>query len=413
MGVLTWQNVSIRSVPVPILSLVVSLVMPIELSFYIGNLLITPSRIVLLVMAFPVIFRLFKQGNIADYEYYLFGFAIWVFISYSINHGISKAIESAGVFSLEVVICYLITRIYINSFNKWIATIKLVVLIVTIISPVVVIESVIGKHYIHDFFSSLGENYYSLGNDVRLGLTRAYGPFKHPILLGVFSSSLIGVVWYTFSHQGKKRLLSVGILTLTTFTSLSSAPIILALLQFFAIFLNHVARRIRMRWKLVVAGFVCLYVFLLFWSSNSPIIVILSKITLNPETSYYRLLIWEYGSNEVVRHPFFGIGLNEWVRPIWMSSNSIDNFWLKQAMFFGIPALICLGLCVITLIRKIIRMMNIKIWEDYILLCQGWLVSIISLLFIGFTVDFFGAIHIYFYFMLGLGATLINMVERI
>ena len=48
---------------------------------------------------------------------------------------------------------------------------------------------------------------------------------------------------------------------------------------------------------------------------------------------------------EVGRHPVFGIGLNDWTRPWWRAKMaSFDNFWLLQAMRFGLPTLIFLAL---------------------------------------------------------------------
>ena len=58
----------------------------------------------------------------------------------------------------------------------------------------------------------------------------------------------------------------------------------------------------------------------------------------NPQTADGRLIILEYGSAEIARHPVFGIGLNEWVRP-WYKKQSVDNFWLSHAMRFGLPSL--------------------------------------------------------------------------
>ena len=48
---------------------------------------------------------------------------------------------------------------------------------------------------------------------------------------------------------------------------------------------------------------------------------------------------------EVKQHPLFGIGLNDWTKPWWYArKTSFENFWLGQAMRFGIPSLVFLAL---------------------------------------------------------------------
>ncbi len=395
---------SIKNVPFPIVLLVLSFAVPVELSLYIGDLLITASRLVLLFMAFPVCHKLLKQVRLTTYDYLLFGYAFWIIVSFTYNHGLAKAIEGGGSLSLEVVFGYLIARIYISDLDKLTATVKLAVLILTIMLPFVVIESVIGQHFIHDFFRSLTGFQYPMPYEVRVGFTRAAGSFNHPILLGVFSSSLMGLVWYLFGRRGESgRFQKAVILTAVTLTALSSAPILLLILQFCAIAWNRLAGGFKWKWKLVAAAFASLYVFLFFWSPYSPVSVILSRITLDPSTSYYRRLIWDYGSAEVLNHPIFGLGKNDWLRPVWMVNDTIDNFWLKIAMQFGFPAITMLILCVLLIIYKLTRKMKTNLSKDYQMACQGWIVSIIALSIVGCTVDFFGSNHVYFYFLLGIG----------
>lgn len=401
------------NLPLPVALLLASLALPVELSFYAGDLLITPTRIVLLLLVFPLISKLFKGGNFKKFDFLLFGFVLWIIISFSYNHGIGKAIEGGGVLGLEVLAGYFISRTYISDPAKLLATVRFALLILTLMLPLVLLETVTGKHFIHEFFRSLTGFQYPITNEVRLGFTRASGSFNHPILLGVFSSSLLGLVWYLFRGRGKfGGFQKAAILTAVTLTTISSAPILLLTLQFCAIAWNRLASGIKWRWKLVAAAFTSLYVFLMFWSPNSPLIVILSKITFDAKTSYYRRLIWEYGSAEVLNNPVFGIGKNDWIRPLWMISDTIDNFWLKIAMQFGFPAVILLILCVLLITFKLTRKMKVSLSKEFQMSCRGWLISIISLSIVGCTVDFFGSNHVYFYFLLGIGAALINMSEK-
>ena len=70
--------------------------------------------------------------------------------------------------------------------------------------------------------------------------------------------------------------------------------------------------------------------------------MLITYLTFNSGTAYWRLHIWNFGSAEVWRNPLFGIGLNDWARPSWMWTASVDNFWLLTAMRYGIPAFLLL-----------------------------------------------------------------------
>ncbi len=399
-----------RHTPLPITLLLIALAFPVELSITVGSLLITASRAVLLAFAFPSLFRFFKRGRLYSAELCLLGYAIWTLVSYSVNNGVGVSIERGGILSLEAIVGYMIVRLYISDLYKYKQTIKLLLLIVMVLMPLVVIESVTGNHFIHTFFNKITGYYYSLSYEERLGLTRAYGPFSHPILMGVFSSVLIGLVWYLWDKSNPaNKLFRVGVIITTTFMSLSSAPFLVVLFSFFAIIWNRLAKPFKQKWQIAMGGFLSLYVFLLFWSPYNPLLVILGKITLNHHTAYYRGIVWDYGTAEVIRHPIFGIGLNDWVRPGWMIHTSIDTFWLREAMLYGFPGIILLSLGTLLLIGKVVKCMRRSESGDYILACKGWLVSIVAFVMVGFTVDFFGTIRIFFFFFLGIGGALIKI----
>ena len=50
-----------------------------------------------------------------------------------------------------------------------------------------------------------------------------------------------------------------------------------------------------------------------------------------------RVLHYEYGMREILANPLFGVGLNTWGSPYWLSQ-ALDSFWLSTALRYGIPA---------------------------------------------------------------------------
>ena len=62
----------------------------------------------------------------------------------------------------------------------------------------------------------------------------------------------------------------------------------------------------------------------------------LEHLTFNKDSADGRLIVFDYGMMEVMKHPVFGIGLNDWTRPWYRAGkSSFDNFWLLEAMRYG------------------------------------------------------------------------------
>ena len=99
-------------------------------------------------------------------------------------------------------------------------------------------------------------------------------------------------------------------------------------------------------WSIVAVGLLAAQ----FGSNQGAAKFFISHFTFDPQTGWYRVAIWDFGSASVLNHPLLGIGLADWERPRWMASDSVDNFWLLTAMRYGIPAVVLLlGSCIYTM----------------------------------------------------------------
>src|SRR5690606_32529254 len=107
--------------------------------------------------------------------------------------------------------------------------------------------------------------------------------------------------------------------------------------QFMLLVWDRKTRHIQSRWKIFCAIGLAMYVCVDLISNRSAMKVFLSYLTFSPGTAYNRIIIFEWGIQDVWRNPMLGIGFNVWTRPEWMHSTSMDNFWLVQAVTFGIP----------------------------------------------------------------------------
>jgi hypothetical protein len=408
--------ISIHSIRRPHLFLCLfffSLVIPPEAWFFIGDFLLSPYRIVLICALVPCVYKLFSRRprRIIAPDIFILLHVFWVGLALYIWDGLSKSWETLGIYIIEVIGSYLLGRIYIRSAREFANSIHLLIIIVAIMLPFTIVEMLSGDHIIRDLFGKLFGEIPVKDLHPRLGLTRAYGPFQHPILYGVFCASLLGGAFYLLGRArlDMSNLFRSGLVAISAFTSLSTGAWVALVAQVVFITWDRLTRRLAHRWVLLSCAFAGLWIAVDLLSNRAPLQVFLSYLTLNPGTGYTRVLIWEYGSAEVMRHPLFGIGFDDWQRPSWLTG-SVDNFWLAVAMRHGIPASILLGLAVVSVAVKMINISRLDAQSLHFR--SAWLCTVIGLVIAGGTAHFWNAVFVFFCFMLGAGAWFAEHQER-
>lgn len=261
-------------------------------------------------------------------------------------------------------------------------------------------EAIFGKHYVHETLHKLTGVYHPVAYETRLGLTRAYSTFDHPILYGSFCASLLALLWYLRAPLAM-RIRRVVTIFAATFLGLSSAPLLCCMIQVGLISWEWVTRGFRQRINVAVVGLLVGYVALEIATERPAIESIVTRITLDSWTAFYRVLIWRFGMENVWASPWLGIGLNDWVRPWWMYSSSVDAFWLVIMMRQGIPSLIILLLALVMITRATHRKAQFAS-DDVRMYAMGWTMSLMALGLVGLTVHYWNNVHAYLFFFVGL-----------
>ena len=147
------------------------------------------------------------------------------------------------------------------------------------------------------------------------------------------------------------------------------------------------------------------YIAIDLFSTKTPFHVFVNYFTFSKQSAYNRILIFEFGTAEVARHPIFGIGLGEWERPIWMS-DSMDNFWLATAVRYGLPALILLLGLLLGLVWAVGQRKNLPAqWRRA---RHAWAFTLFGITVAAATVHLWNALFVLFFFLLGAGAWLLD-----
>lgn len=384
----------------------IGLILPIQL--FVGPLRLSPYRIVLLVALFPCLITLFsgRCGKIRLPDVLIFLYATWAAIALFWAHRVD-AVEPAGIHTVETLGSYFIARCYIRSAREFRKVVQILLIAIIVLIPVALFESLTDRNILLDALSTVFTVHARWDIEGRLGLQRAMAAFEHPILYGIFCASALGLVFYVLGHGriSPANCLRAGLVAIATFFSLSAGPLLALVSQFGLMGWDKLASRIPHRWAILCGLVLLAYVTVDLLSNRSPAEVFISYLTFTPRNSYNRILIWQYGTAEVLRHPVFGIGLNEWVRAPWMST-SMDNFWLAKAVRYGLPCFGFLAAALLTLCASVARM---RVRDKEVKNCRlGWFVTIMGMVIAGGTVAYWNAIYCLFMFLIGSGVWMLD-----
>jgi len=395
---------AISAAPVPVVLVVASFLCPTEFSIYLDGLRLPPHRVALIILFPFALARLLASPaiRIKSFDFVFILFNVWTVWVFAYHAGGKEGLVYGGSLALESLGAYLIARTYVRDAPAFQATIKIILGAIATAALIALPETLLGQTFVHDFLRSLTGYHHPTGIETRLGLTRAYGTFDHPIHYGTFCAALLALIWFS-EHRSAKRNGKAALVSFATFLGISSAPMLCLGLQGGMLVWDRLTRGITSRGWLTIATLAGLYIGASMVATRSPIAFVATGMTLDPWTGFYRLQIWENGLENVWANPWVGIGLADWVRPWWMVSPTVDAFWLVITMREGIPAIVLIGLAMGLLARAVLKGRRLHANRTVRTIALGWMMSLIALTLIGCTVHYWNVLHAYFFFFLGLG----------
>lgn len=310
------------------------LVLPIQPE--VGGIRLDPYRVFLLLVLFITV-PAFLSGYIRPFrtpDVLMISLGVWMVVTLVIHHGVDR-LPYAITQVADIVGGYMLARLCLSGPEDFQRFSNIYFLAMLGLLPFAVHESTTGGALIIDFFSRFVSTIEAFGAE-RGGFFRAQVVFPHSILFGLFCSmAFSNSIYAGDSTIGK--LFRSGVSGFMTLLSLSSAAALSVLIQISLILWGRLTGR---KWFLLFCLAGAIFLFLEIASNRGPFILLIETLTFDPQTGWWRVYIWEYGSQSVVDHPVIGIGLNDWARPEWMYSSSVDNFWLLMAMRYGLPGFI-------------------------------------------------------------------------
>ena len=385
-------------------ALVVPWVIPV------GTLRMSLYRIVLVVMVLPCLgmWMAGKAGRIRIADIALLLFWFWCTLSFIVVNGAALTTQSSGILFVETAGAYLLARCYVRDADDFYKMVQLLFRIVVILLPFAIVECVTGQNILRDLFAAILPTQQDPVEAGRLGLSRAYSVFDHPILFGVCISSIFALIHLVLGYQQSffRRTLRTGIVGVTTFCSLSSGPLIALTVQGLLLLWNWLLRGTKIRWKILIGLLVFIDILIELFAKRSALEIVTGFFLLDQGSYWFRKLLFQAAWASAANHPLFGVGMNEWERPGTMPL-SIDNFWLSIAVEHGLPAVFLILLSVFSIFLSVSFTKGL---DDRLMAYRtGFLISITAFVIVGCTVAFWDATYVLFVFLLGSGVWMLDV----
>lgn len=405
---------------VPLLLLAYSILLPQELRVNLAGQTIYPYRAVILLLAPWTFYQLLSNRH-----RYLMVDALallgcgWIVIAMMVVYAPGEGFLRGMAIALDIMAPYLIGRcsiLEISDFRRFLISLAPGVGLAALS---LLAESAVGAPLVRPAMASIfgalpfyygGEEVANLTLDpsFRFGLLRAAGPFSHAILAGLFFASLFPLYALSAIKGWPKK--AGWISSLLGVLSWSSAAILGLLIGAVLVAYDWLQKRVEIfSWRALAAASAVSGLVIHLVSQNG-IINILVRLTLDPQTGFYRLLIWRHGIESIRKHPLGGIGYAAYERPDWMSS-SIDSQWLVLGVRHGLVAAVTL-FAVACIAIVAVGMASLRHDELDRRLLVGFAITLFMMTLMGFTVAFFGGVLIWYFLLLGLGLTLSQLAPQ-
>ncbi|MDD5392006.1 MAG: O-antigen ligase family protein [Thiothrix sp.] len=394
---------------------VVSVFIPVEFYTMAGSVRIEPYRIVLGIALLHTLLNfkaMLERADIVDVC--LIGLLVLAFASIWHNHDLQQAVESSGIYAIETLGAFFLARMYITTPERFYQINQMFIVTLASLTLFAAYEAFAQHRFLHEIAKQitghdaldfrLYMHYY-----IRNGVMRATSLFEHPILYG----SLLALCFpFAFMLLRRTRSMVAGVnviaLIVSMLLTLSSAPLLSLIFQSVIAVLVKFWNSARRLWIALLFAGLSVSLLINAFSNRGFFGILISYLTFNPNTGYFRMLQWEYSMDDIAENPIFGIGLigpglHDWTRPYWIASwfgNSIDSFWLLLTLQHGLFAAALLLFASLYASFNALNLLH-KHGDTTRWMVAAWVMSFFSLILIGFTVDYFGKLQPMFFFTLG------------
>ena len=380
----------------------VGLILPAwEAQFSIADAKFTAGRLGIALLFIPALIILSQRAwRMLACDILAFLFAVWIPVAASYSD--VNSLSSAGAESMEFAFSYIAGRALFfqpAALDSFIRVMKLLTIAVIFFA---VVENISGRSIAHEVAGAIfGTS--PLSTVFRGSTIRAASTFDHPILFGVFCA-LAGAILLFRETGTLRRALILSLCLGGCILSQSSAALMCFVLMLSACAYDSLLRAVSARWAIFWAVFgagICAS----FLLAEHPIGWLISHLTLDPVSGYFRMLIWDAALDRISQKPWTGYALQPFDQNI--LDTTIDSVWLVVTLRFGIPAgllLLLTNLAAIWPMRRTNRVRHANSFDARMSL--AFTIVLLMFMFAGITVHFWNFMWMFWGLCIGIRASL-------
>lgn len=325
---------------------VVALLLPI--TWEIGGLYMSLPRL-LYLFSVPTLGIIWLRGGMGPKlagDWLLLAYLFWMTISLGKNHPAQILTFSAST-GLIILGGYLTARYTVRSAADFIALARfLAMIVIFVLLPLGLYEALghnrpIVTDVLRDIFARTGffDTYGAAEYCCRLGLARAQTLFIHPIHHGL--ACILPFALYftggTNQYSLSNRVLVSILIVIAVFTSVTSSAVLAIGLMGMLMLYTMVMHANPNQWRIFLWGTLALYVVLEISSTKFVFVAISEKLAFSTWNVYIRGLLFNAAIEQIKQTPILGFGYNRLPQLYHWMTGSVDNYWLMQAVAFGVP----------------------------------------------------------------------------
>jgi hypothetical protein len=346
----------------------------------------TTGRAAITLLLVPALIKLSQRGrHLIFSDLFVFLTCAWMIGSRFQEDGLDT---SAVAETIELMGGYIVSRAFFSgasALREFMRVFKIVMLIVILLGA---LDTLSGINVITSITKELTDH--PDWTQYRGSFVRAQSTIEDAELYGTLCCVAGALFLYT-EQTNVKKLMWTCFCFFGCLQALSSGPLMMFAIMLATFTYYIIFKGLSVRWKVYTVTMAMALIVVNF-SSQHPVDWIVTHLTLDPSTGYFRMYAFDYAFSLIGQHPWVGWGFAPAGDDEFLSHMSVDSVWIVCALRFGNPMIILLFLANVGTFWPISRRKG-QVPESYIdnsgtaFTCGIW-----SFMLIGLTVHYWNSI---------------------
>jgi hypothetical protein len=390
VSILEYENIP-QSQTFPMWLLLIGiLLIPAGLNIHLSGdgLKFTPGRAAIALLLLPSLSILFRPSrHVIAADVFVFLASLWMVGSRIPYDGLN---QSAMASTIELFGGYFVGRAYFYGPPALTNFLRIFKVIIFLVISIAVLDPLLGLNVVQTAVAMIAQTPVSISNQERFGIVRAASTIEMAELYGTVCC-VAGSIFLFMESSKSAKCFWTGLSFFGCILSLSSGPLLAftIIISFFVY--DRVFSRYAWRWKLITA-ILALFLLIVSVVTNRPISWVLSHLTLDASTGYFRMYVFDYMFQQIALSPLVGYGFSSVGGDEFLSTVTVDSVWLVCAIRYGIPMIgffLCANLASFMSLTSRSRSRSIEPFMTEA--ATGFTQTVIAFMLIGITVHFWNA----------------------